>query len=205
MSPISVHPLGVSCSTSLTEEYFADRSSRHLPHRNGAATMLSSAASTSCLSTGLLAEHDIVAQEHRERLVAHESSSRATPRGPGPSSPSGARSNTSAMSATARIASAASSLLPSWLSGGSSRSGRVVEVVLDGGLAPVGDYEYLLNARGHRLLDDVLNDRLINQREAFPSGILLVFGKQPAYQDRRRGLSAFLTFIYVSFRFLPMV
>ena len=48
--------------------------------------------------------------------------------------------------------------------------GGVVKVILDRGFAAVCDYEDLLNAGGHGLLHDVLDDGLIHERQHLLGG-----------------------------------
>ena len=68
----------------------------------------------------------------------------------------------------------------------------VVEVVLDGPLALAGDDDDLLYARGHRLLDDVLDDRLVHYGEHFlrlSLGGREEAGAQPGRGDHRLSYS----------------
>ena len=62
--------------------------------------------------------------------------------------------------------------------------GRIVEVVLDGGLAAVGDDQDLLDPGGDRLFYDVLQDGLIHQRQHLLRDALGI-GQQAGAESRR--------------------
>ena len=59
-----------------------------------------------------------------------------------------------------------------------------VEVILDGGLAAAGDDDDVLDAGLHRLLDAVLDQRLIHQRQHF-FGLRFGGGKESCAEPRR--------------------
>ena len=157
-----VHALG-KLLDELDGGILRDKLVRYLAHRDGAA-VVGLGGLDKLLENGLLAEHDIVAEEHRERLVADEALR----------APYGVAETLRLLLAQEEhvrhvrdCADGRGLVALAVMDQALLKVGRVVEIVLDGVLAAVGDYEYLLNARGHRLLDDVLNDRLIHQRKHF--------------------------------------
>ena len=161
---------------------------RDLAHRDGAA-FVCLCGRDQLLEDGRFAEHDVVAEQDRERLVAHK-----------------------ALGTPDRVAEALRLLLAEEEHIRHVRDladdprvvrlavqdqpllevGGVIEIVFDRAFAAVGDDQDLLDAGGDRFLDDVLDDGLVNQGQHLLGDALRV-GQQsrPESCGRNDGFSDF--------------
>jgi hypothetical protein len=105
---------------------------------------------------------EVVAEQHRERLVAHVLGGGEHRRGPGPSRRPGGRSG------RGQVGAVPHGVQPLLVALGLQRQLELhgaVEVVLQRPLVAAGDHEDVVQPGPHRLLDDVLDRRLVDDRQ----------------------------------------